>query len=257
MSIDWQFQQRLQQMMLDASRRPENVGPPVAPSPAQSQDPNAPGNQFGMVGSPLQAAPADGGWSGFAPAPQVMNAPQQPAAGQSSGTGPAYGGGNPYLDMQGGAIARRMTDNLQRNVLPSISQFSAAGGAYGGSRQGVLEANAMKDMNLGLGDSLANLYGADWANEQNRNLTTRGQDMGFYTAQRGQDQTGAALGADLYSKGVQGQWSPIKNAADTYSPFTGLGTTTQTQNTGGGWGGAVGGALGAAQLGKNMGWWGN
>lgn len=173
----------------------------------------------------------------------------------SGAPGPAEGGGNPYLGLQGGAIARRMTDNLQRTVLPQISQYASAGGGYGGSRQGVLEANAIKDMNLGLGDSLAGLYGGDWAQQQNRQLSRYGMDQGFYTAQRGQDLQSVGLGADLISKGQQGQWTGIQGATGAYSPFTGLGNTTQSGNTGGGFGGAVGGALGAAQFAKNAGWW--
>ncbi len=95
-------------------------------------------------------------------------------------------------------------------------------------------------------------------------LTGQGQAMNFFTQQRGQDQTGAALGASLYNQGIQGEWSPIQGATGAMSPYTGQGTTTSNSNTGGGAMGAVGGALGAAQLWSNMnkgtngtstGWW--
>lgn len=226
-----------------------------------------------------QASPSTG-WSGNTPAGAGPGSPgyvpQQPAMqpqpqaanlgmGQPTGyappqqiqPGPAEGGGNPYLGLQGGAIARRMTDNLQRNVLPGMGMGAMAAGGYGGSAHGVLQANAVKDMNLGLGDSLAGLYGNDWTQSKNRELGRYGMDQGFYTQQRGQDLQQVGLGADLLAQGQKGQWTGVQGATGAYSPFTGLGTSTQSGNTGGGVSGAIGGALGAGQFAQNMGWFGN
>ena len=219
--------------------------PPQAPQAQPMAAPAAPAN-FGMGG------PASGGGNNTGAMQATGYAPQGV---QGNTPGPANGGGNPYVDMQGGAIARRMNDNLTRNVLPQIDQGAMAAGQFGGSRQGVVQANALKDMNLGLGDSLSNLYGNDWTNQQNRNLSRYGMDQNFYTQQRGQDQSGAVVGANLYDRGMQGQWSPMQNASQVYSPYSGIGSSTQNQQQGGGWTGAAGGAMGAAQLGKNMGWW--
>jgi hypothetical protein len=163
---------------------------------------------------------------------------------------------NPYLGDMAGSITNRVTDNMQRRVLPSIGYGMQAAGGYGNSRQGVLEANALKDMNQGLGDSLAGLYGQSYQFDQGNATAQRGQDMNFYTQQRGQDQTGLALGASLFGQGVNGPWNPIQNANAAYTPYTGLGTTTQNTQSGGGWQGALGGALAGASLGKQMGWWG-
>lgn len=85
-------------------------------------------------------------------------------------------------------------------------------------------------------------------------LTGRGQDQSFYTAQRGQDQSGAALGASLYNQGTQGQWSPVQNASGVYSPYTGYGTTTTSGASGGGAAGTVGGLLSGASYARQMGW---
>ena len=45
------------------------------------------------------------------------------------------------------SITEQVTSNFNRNVMPQISQQMMATGGYGGSRQGVIEANAMRDMN--------------------------------------------------------------------------------------------------------------
>lgn len=207
-----------------------------------------------------------GNWSAQ---PQQQPAPQpaqQPYGGNQggfgnvgNGSGAGPGGGynssgtqNPYLSGAEAGITRRMTDNLQRNILPQISQGAMAAGGYGGSRQGVLEANAMRDMNLGLGDTLAAMNSGDWNQEQGRDLSRYGMDQGFYASQRGQDLASVGLGADLYSKGMEGQWKPLQNAGQIYNPLTGLGTTTQNQSSGGGWQGATGGAISAYDFYRNM-----
>jgi hypothetical protein len=164
---------------------------------------------------------------------------------------------NPYLGDMAGSITNRVTDNMQRRVLPSIGYGMQAAGGYGNSRQGVLEANAVKDMNQGLGDSLAGLYGQSYQFDQGNATAQRGQDMNFYTQQRGQDQTGLALGASLYGAGTTGMWDPIKGATAAYSPWSGLGTETKNTNSGGNWQSALGGLGAGAQFAQNMGWWGS
>lgn len=90
--------------------------------------------------------------------------------------GSGYGtGGNPYLNQMGEAAIAQNTQNFNRNVLPQISSRSMATGGYGGSRQGVIEATAANDLNTGNANALANLYGNQYNNDQNRNL-------GYYQA---------------------------------------------------------------------------
>ena len=71
--------------------------------------------------------------------------------------------------------------------------------------------------------------------------------------QRGQDQSGMALGANLYNMGVQGPWNSIGNANNIYNNYSGLGSgaTTSTSQGGGGMG-MVGGAIGGAQMYNNL-----
>jgi hypothetical protein len=204
---------------------------PTAPAPAPMQT------------MPQQMGPAAQPGSGYAP-------PAQAQAGGWQGSATS----SPYLSAQADEIGRRSQQALGQ-AFNGIRSNAVGVGGLGGSRQGVAEGMATGMANDALTGNLANLYGTDWTNQQNRNLSQYGRDQGFYTAQRGQDQTGAALGANLYSQGQQGQWGPINNANNVYGNYTGLGNTTQTQNSGGGWQGAVGGLAAGAGFGSQMGWW--
>lgn len=218
---------------------------------------NTSGSAAGYSSGPMQGGNLGLGAAAGAAGGASMGAPMNSPGAQMQGgdyMGSPYGSQNPYLEGAAGAITNRVTGNLQRNILPQISQYAAEGGAYGGSRQGVLEANAMRDANLGLGDSLAGMYSNDWNSQQNRNLSRYQGDQGFYTQQRGQDQTGAVLGANLYGQGQQGQWNALNNASGVYNQYSGIGNSNTTQNTGGGASGALGGTLGGYVLGKNI--WG-
>jgi hypothetical protein len=110
-------------------------------------------------------------------------------------------------------------------------------GGLGGSRQGVSEGVAAGKAADYLQGNVANLYGNAYNQDQNRLR---------------QDWT---IGSGLLNQGLNTQWSPIQQASQTYSPFSGMGTTTNTTQSGGGWQGAVGGALSGASLGRSLGWW--
>lgn len=84
-------------------------------------------------------------------------------------------GTNPYLTQMGDALVQQNTQNFNRSVMPAISSQALASGGFGGSRQGVIEANAMNDLNQTNANALANLYGSQWNNDRNR-------DLGYYQA---------------------------------------------------------------------------
>jgi len=86
---------------------------------------------------------------------------------------------NPYLSDMAKSITSQVTDNLQRNILPGIGSAAVAAGGYGGSRQGVVEANALKDANQGLSNSLANLYGQDYNSAMSRGLQKYQGDQNY------------------------------------------------------------------------------
>lgn len=160
---------------------------------------------------------------------------------------------NPYLSGMADDIQRRVNDATGQSLL-GIQGNSVASGGLGGSRQGVAQGQALKGAADSLAGNLANLYGTQYSQDQNRALQQYGMDQSFYGQQRGQDLQAKGLGADLTSAGYGMQWAPIKAATSTYAPFSGFGTTTNSAQSGGGWMGALGGALGAGQLAKNAGW---
>jgi hypothetical protein len=170
--------------------------------------------------------------------------------------GPASKAGNQMLQFGSGLLGQKapntatnpyatgILDDMQRRHSDVIGQ-SLAGirgnavgvGGLGGSRQGVAEAQAISQGADNFAGQGFNFMGGLYEGDQNRLR---------------QDWT---LGAGMMNQGLNMPFAPLQNTANLFSPFTGFGTTTQTQQQGGGAMGAVGGALGAAQLGKNMGWW--
>lgn len=143
---------------------------------------------------------------------------------------------NPYLSSVADDMQRRTQLMLGQNNL-AIQGNSVATGGLGGSRQGVAQGIAAGQAADNLQGNVASLYGNAYTGDQNRLL---------------QQQT---LGAGLMSQGMSTPWSPINQATQTYNPFTGFGTSTATQQTGGGAVGALGGALGTMQMGHVAGWW--
>lgn len=143
---------------------------------------------------------------------------------------------NPYLSSIADDMQRRTMDMLGQNNL-AIQGNAVSSGGMGGSRQGVAQGTAAGKAADYLQGNVAGLYGNAYNQDQNRLR---------------QDWT---LGSGMLSQGVNMPFAPAQSAAQIYAPFTGTGTTTNSQQSGGGWMGAVGGALGAAQAGKNLGWW--
>lgn len=172
---------------------------------------------------------------------------------------------NPYLAQMGTVLTNRVTDNLNRNIMPGIRSNAVMAGGFGGSRQGVVEANAMKDANQTISDALTGAYFQDFTNQMNRNLQQYGQNQGFYSNQRGQDLQQIGLGASLFNQGNQGflgqgqgiyglgttqqqaPWNVVNNGNAGFGQWSGFGTTTQA---GGGAQGMLGGALAGGQLGS-------
>lgn len=224
-------------------------------------------------------APTQAGGTTAAPAIGSPGAPSSIGrpGGPSAGFGAPSGGGlvqdvnvnqyqqNPYLSQMGDVLTNRVTDNLQRNIMPGIRSNAVAAGGFGGSRQGVVEANAMKDANQTISDALTGAYFQDFTNQMNRNLQQYGQNQNFYSNQRGQDLQQTQLGANLFNMGNQGflsqgqgiyglgttqqqaPWQVINNGNAGFGQWSGYGTTTQA---GGGAQGALGGALAGGQLGS-------
>jgi hypothetical protein len=85
-------------------------------------------------------------------------------------------------------LTRRSNEALGQN-LQSIRGNSISAGGLGGSRQGVAEGLAISGANDNLQGNLANLYGTDNNNMQNRDLQRYTTDQGNATQRYGVDQS--------------------------------------------------------------------
>lgn len=219
----------------------------------------------------------------------------QPGGSSMSGSissGPA--GQNPFLTQMGDTMVGQMTQNFNRNVMPRIGSQMMASGGFGGSRQGVVEANAMNDLNTQVGNALTNLYGSGYNTALNYDLGLRNNatayDLGLRNNELGWGNVGlgyANLDRNInndnlnwqlqganFGLGLQdrlmgygqlglGLGTQINdNAYQNWLRFSqganslanGYGTSTGTMTQPGN---VLGGALGGAQFGSRIGnWWG-
>lgn len=109
---------------------------------------------------------------------------------QSGGVNPNYPGvnnANPYLTGMGRDIGNQLADTWNRQILPGTRSSAIAAGGFGGSRQGVVEANALNDLGKNYVSGLTNLYGTDYTNAQNRGLQQRGMDQSYDLGLRNND----------------------------------------------------------------------
>lgn len=184
----------------------------------------------------------------------------------------SYNQKNPYLSQMADSIKSQVNDNLQRNIMPNISSGAQLVGGYGGSRQGVVEANALKDANQTLSNSLTNMYYGDYNNAMNRQLQKYGMDQsynlglgGLQLGNRNTDLNAVQLGANLVNQSNQGYlnqgqgiynlgltaqqapWQTVNGMNSATQNYTGFGTTTSNNNGNAG-AGFLGGAIAGRQL---------
>jgi hypothetical protein len=178
-----------------------------------------------------------------------------PQGAPSQGYG-GYNAGNPFATGVADDMQRR-TGQMLGQAFAGIRSNAVGTGGVGGGREGIAQGLAAQGAADSLQGNLAGMNSGNWNNDQNRALTNQGQQLGFYTAQRGQDQTDFGLGMNALSLAQSGAWGPVQGMTGAVAPYTGNGTTVQTGTQGGGGMGALGGILGGAQLSKNLGWWGN
>ena len=258
-----------------------------------SQGPN-PGNGWTAPASPAPR-PVSQTTVGGAPTTAInqQQLPMQMPQGASNlgfGSGATGGGGmggygyqkNPYLDSMASNITNQVTDNWNRNLAPSIRGGAMQAGGFGGSRQGVVEANALKDVNSGLTNALTNMYGQDYQTSMGRNLQRyqgdqsydlglRNNDLGFSNLDFQINQgnvnnqlAGANLGMNTWGTQQQGNqagitagtniqntpynnWSNFNTAANNVGQGLASNTTNQDAQ-----GNPILGALGGWQLGSKI-----
>lgn len=202
-----------------------------------------------------------------------------------SGGGGSYGGSsgggsmstnfamNPYLQQMGDMMAGTMTNNWQRGVQPQIASGAMAAGGYGGSRQGVVEANSANDLNQGIGSALSSLYGNGYntglqydlgkqnvglgyanldrnINNDNLNWQMQGANfgLGIYDRMQQSNNLGLQTGSQIQNTPLN-YWNQFSQGANSIGQ--GYGTSTSTSG-----GNPLMGAIGGAQLGSQVGnWW--
>jgi len=108
---------------------------------------------------------------------------------------------NPALGQMANSITQQATSAFNRQVMPGVRNEASAMGQYGGSRQGVVEANAMKDLNQGIANSLAGLYYGDYNNQMNRNLAQYQGDQSYNLGLQGQNNQ-FAIGMGNWASGT-------------------------------------------------------
>jgi hypothetical protein len=91
--------------------------------------------------------------------------------------------GNPYAQASMDSATRQITDNFTQAVLPQLGSAAQRNGAWGGSRQGIVEGLAAGETAKAVGDTAANLA----ARNYETSLNTFGQGMSIAEGIRGQD----------------------------------------------------------------------
>ncbi len=143
---------------------------------------------------------------------------------------------NPYLGQMGKDIGNQMFDNWSRNTMPSIRSGAMAAGGFGGSRQGVVEANGMNDMNRQYGQALTSMYGQDWTNQQNRNLQQQSQNNSYDLGLRSSDLGFANLDANIAQNNFGNNLASANFGLGVYNTMNqqngnATNTATNVQNT--------------------------
>lgn len=109
---------------------------------------------------------------------------------------------NQYLGSSVQAGLDQITNNLTRNILPSVGSGAMSAGQYGGSRQGIAEGLALSD---------ANKQATDYVNQMYSNNFNQIQDRGLNAATTGINAQNYAmgLGGQLISQGDQNQLNAL------------------------------------------------
>lgn len=225
----------------------------------------APGRAYNNKPAPfvneIGGSPGGPGWDG----------------GRYSGSGGRFstGGQNPYSQALSDSLTETMTNNWQRRVSPQLASQAVAAGGFGGSRQGVLEANSANDLNLGIGSALANLASNNFNTSTNYDLGMANNALGYANLDRGINNDnlnwqlqGANLGMTMQDRllaqmqmalglGTNIQNTPYNYWSQFANQYNGIGNNFASGNTSLNQpGNPLISALAGAQLGSRLGdWW--
>ena len=193
------------------------------------------------------------------------NTPAQAAGGMLNKTlqGDYLGGANPYLDQVFATSAQNVTDQFNRNILPSIKTAGVQSGMYDSSRQGIAEGLAAGEAQKNLAQLSANIYAPAYESERSRQIqaATLAPSLSNWDAQQlmglggiEQDMMQRELDAmqQYWNEYQQAPWSRLGSyTTNVMGMGTPGGTTSTTQAGAGGF--SPTGMLGGAALGAGIG----
>ena len=193
------------------------------------------------------------------------NTPAQAAGGMLNKTlqGDYLGGANPYLDQVFATSAQNVTDQFNRNILPSIKTAGVQSGMYDSSRQGIAEGLAAGEAQKNLAQLSANIYAPAYESERGRQIqaATLAPSLSNWDAQQlmglggiEQDMMQRELDAmqQYWNEYQQAPWSRLGSyTTNVMGMGTPGGTTSTTQAGAGGF--SPTGMLGGAALGAGIG----
>ena len=193
------------------------------------------------------------------------NTPAQAAGGMLNKTlqGDYLGGANPYLDQVFATSAQNVTDQFNRNILPSIKTAGVQSGMYDSSRQGIAEGLAAGEAQKNLAQLSANIYAPAYESERSRQIqaATLAPSLSNWDAQQlmglggiEQDMMQRELDAmqQYWNEYQQAPWSRLGSyTTNVMGMGTPGGTTSMTQAGAGGF--SPTGMLGGAALGAGIG----
>ena len=193
------------------------------------------------------------------------NTPAQAAGGMLNKTlqGDYLGGANPYLDQVFATSAQNVTDQFNRNILPSIKTAGVQSGMYDSSRQGIAEGLAAGEAQKNLAQLSANIYAPAYESERGRQIqaATLAPSLSNWDAQQlmglggiEQDMTQRELDAmqQYWNEYQQAPWSRLGSYTTNVMGMGSPGGTTSTTQEGAG-GFSPTGMLGGAALGAGVG----
>lgn len=216
---------------------------------------------------PLQVGGGSTGYSGSSTGGGYSGS----STGGGGGGMTSTGGQNPYSQTLSDMLAQTMTNNWQRRIAPQLASQAVAAGGFGGSRQGVLEANSANDLNLGIGNALANLASNNFNTSANYDLGMANNSLGYANLDRNINNDnlnwqlqGANLGMSMQDRmlaqmmmglnlGTNIQNTPMNYWSQFANQYNGIGngygSTTGSVNQSGN---PLISALGGAQLGSRI-----
>lgn len=163
---------------------------------------------------------------------------------------------NPYLTGAVDAANAQIKNQLLREILPSTNSAAIASGAYGGSRNGIKNSQAITDYNTAALNNANDIFYKNYANER----AIQQNSPALLEAANKQETAGSqilsALGAGVRELQQTAQWAGLDKLAQIltaggFSTSTTNGTTTTNTPTSG-LGAALSGASGGASIGGSV-----